>query len=178
MTTPALQFDAATETYVDVEQLIWHTVHRFYKRHGGDLEELFSRANVIYMDALEKHNLKRAKFTTYLVRKILWGLTKQKQEESIHAEAVSIVKGDALKAVPALRMLKFDVDKFVKELSVDAATVARLTLETPGELLAMMGMKKGLMRARSKVIDYFCGLGWDIERVADSFQEIGEVLAK
>ena len=71
---------AVEQTYMDVENLIRKTVWKFQKKYGGEFDELFAQANLIYMLAYNDYERGRSQFTTWLHFRIIKGLQQQLRE--------------------------------------------------------------------------------------------------
>jgi len=175
---------AQAETYNDVVKLIWHTVHRFAERYGGDREELFSRANEVFMETYEDFDASRSSYSTYLRRMIWWKLleirrTAARRHRLLPTVNFSAVEGerDGMGNFPDHSCSSFRRAEFLAELGEDAAAVVKLALEVPGELMGLVHSQRSQSASlRKMLVNHFRGLGWTIKRVAESFREIKETL--
>jgi len=186
--------DAYAETYEDVEALIWHAVLNFNRRHGGDVEEQISIANLMFMEALERHEQDRSSFVTYLVWKIWWmlmkDLNKQIQRQAARPAIMqrwphkrgALLEGaadddgvfDINEITDRPDRTPFDAEMFMDAASEDAQQVLQMALEFEDELKQEARSKTRTLR--STLRNALCKLGWTMDRITESFGEIREAL--
>ena len=186
--------DAYTETYEDVKALIWHTVLNFNRRHGGDVEEQMSIANLMFMEALERYEQDRSSFVTYLVWKIWWmlmkDLNKQIQRQAARPAIMQRWVGkrgplteraadddgvfDINEITDRPDRTPFDAEMFIADASEDAQQVLQMALEFEVELKQEVRSKTRTLR--STLRDALRKLGWTMDRITESFGEIREAL--
>lgn len=167
--------DAITETYQDIQNLIYDVVWKFKKAHGGDFDEMVSEANVIYMDAYLNHNPNRANFTSWLYRKLIWGLSERHRTLLLknHREQTS---GEMYEfSSPTVRRPFYEL---LTELGQDARTIVELILEMP-EVMEQNALSNGttprnIQSALHIYLKTF--FGWTEKHVLDTFREIAEVI--
>lgn len=158
------------DTYADVEKLIYHVANKFRAKHGGDIEELISEANVAFMKAYKHFNPKRgAKFSTFL-HWVIWN------------HLLSFAKKPSLPVVDAGQVLDnqpeaFLVWDFIDGLTEDAAIVVDLVFASPAELIESAEGKGNQARNwRSSIRDYLLQRGWGTDRIINCFSEIAAAL--
>lgn len=173
---------AKTHTYDDVKRLIYQTVHRFYKRYGGDLQELQAQANLIFLESYESHDPEKAQFSTWLVFTLWKRLQGNLRRDLRHRELAPTV---ALGNITMPDRTHFDLDQFMDELSEDARTVASLVLDLPMDIrlsLETRKQRKGWDRQtpceniKGALVEFLWDLGWTTQRIGESFREIGLAL--
>ena len=72
----------------------------------------------------------------------------------------------------------FQMSEFVEELSTDGKLIIQLIFDTPAELAEEIAAKGGHARnIRRTIKTYLKEIGWTYHRIAESFEEIGEVLS-
>lgn len=168
------------ETWQASESFVSQTVHAFYRRYGGDLEELFSEARLHFMKALRSHDPTKG-LLGRRVRKVVWyGLLDTKRIQTKRASKLPRVHRfdvrqgkvrpdeagtDDLGQLPARR--SFDVDRFLADLSEDASVVVKMALEKP---------RPAVGQVRDLIESILCDLGWAYRRVREAFDEIRDVL--
>lgn len=171
------------ETYQDVEKLIYHAVHKFYKSHGGDIDEMIGVANQVFMDSYEAFDASKGTFTGFLYLNItrrlqdLYWHEKRRKTMSLDSETED---GTTFAGqVEDYRTSKdFDLMEFAEGMSQDAMEVLKLVLESPAELASVAMGKGGNPRNwRSTVREFLYGMGWSGERISESFEEISGALA-
>lgn len=170
-----------TETYRDVEKLIYKEVGSFQKRFGGDFDELLSEANLAFMRAYKAYDLTRGEFTTLLVTSIRHGMMnvlrsrmKANSRKTVSLDAVGC-NDTALAEQLADEMEppKFDLESFAKGLTKDAKTVIEILLDTPTDLESAFFWAGGEERHwKSSIRQYLQSLGWTAVRVKESFLEL------
>lgn len=167
--------DAAAATYQDVQNLIRHTVWKFQRGHGGDFDDLFSRANVIFMEAFFSHNENKASFPTWLCFKIRKGFLEMEREgckKRLPRADLDDVIGERSTGPPR------PFCEVLSELSNDAQTIVELLLELPEGLQDSM-LKHGTHPRHSQAalrVYLKTFFGWTETHVIDTFREIVEVI--
>lgn len=173
------QRGAATETYADVEKLIYDTAWKFRKQFGGDIDELIADANTHFMRAYTATSFDPLKscFTTW-VRNIVWrGLLAD--HTTARRRRVRVIPTDVEFQEPAKEDRSGKIGEMLTELSEDAKMVVSLVLQPPAELYYESVRRGDKPRnLRSALRDYLHTIGWGLERVAESFSEIKDVLSE
>lgn len=180
----ALREIAWTDTYEDVEKLIYDTVHQFNRRYGVDVEESIGVGKEIFMKVLTSpigrggYDRSRGSFTNWLRFKIWHELLERKEKEARNYSRLKRVDVEdwsrfTVAAPPPGRWAEIR-----EELSTDAKMIVHVMLDPPLDVTATL---KALgtptpHRMRRAVMEFFCDLGWSKERVADSFNEIRRVI--
>lgn len=175
-----------TDTYRDVEYLIHHICHLFKEKHGGDFDDLLDVANQVFMDVYRGFREGSAPFTSYLSTCVYRRLLDEKRR-SMRIKTISISgsgrkndyeegRGDIQledKSTPTSSPLNDLLDG----LSEDAKVIVSLVLETPPEIAKIIEGKGGHPKnVRSTIRQHLTEMGWAYTRIAESFQEIGQVL--
>lgn len=160
------------ERYQSVRRMVYGLVIAHVRRYGGDWQEAVQEAHLAYATAADSYDATRGAFTSWVHRHVrlrLMTLTRRRLRRR--------KLGDGVRLPTAVTQQdRFDLRRFIGELSEDAATVVRLVAETPGELL--LGENRSTAAARqSRLAGLLAELGWAGRRVASVFQEIREALA-
>lgn len=163
----AIRKDAITETYIDVEKLIYDTAHKFRKRYGGDLEEIISQANYLFVMSYY-HNYKQINISfTSRVRHYIWhgllsDLRKEHLSKRYREQDIIFHTGPKLGFVELL-----------DEVGNDAKNVINLILDTPEELLTIITDKRcSPKQSRTVIKEHLKKIGWSLDRIRNSFNEI------
>lgn len=174
----ALTMEAVTETYLDVEKLIYDTIHRFIEQYGGDFDEFLSIARESYMLAFNSYDPERAGFVTY-VRCFIWGrLQKTWRVERRRAQILNLNHEYDFSHHPERSENKFDVSEFVEKLSEDGKTVVNLVFDSPIDI-ALSIMERGgdtPNNVRLAIREFLKDVGWSAGRVSNTFREIRKAL--
>jgi DNA-directed RNA polymerase specialized sigma24 family protein len=184
---------AITETYLEVEKLIFDTVHRFIRLYGGDFEEYVAESNVVYMKVYEAFDPERGAFSTLLVTSIWNRLIDVSYDRSeamkVHGASLDAAKDDGgslAEMVADHRPANFNLEEFASDLTEDAKSVLRMVLKSPKEfgphlsdMIEEVAMGKGGENRnwRSTIRNYLWEVGWSVERISKTFSEIGAALA-
>lgn len=173
MATKVAERMALSETYADVERLVYKTCWQFVERHGGEFDECLSIANGAYMEAYRTHTASRSRFSTWLRTCVWYALLNAERAESRRRERTVHDNGPLLDIVAenADGLKRLSTDGLLSELGDDAATVVRITLDAGRELAAMASFRKAPDH-RSAICQYLHGVGWTMDRIAESFREI------
>ncbi len=177
------------ETYEEVRDLIYHMVHLFRRRHGGDWDELVAEANFIYAKAYRGFDPDNGcPFTDYLCVSIYRGLLRCKQKEMKEKQLVPISldmrtdTSDNAKLVDILPDLTPDISAIIRqieELPDDASIVIDLIISSPKEFLSVLldsGPMYNVKCWRGILRRYLRKMGWTNRRVSESFDDIGNAL--
>jgi len=169
--TEGLFADAVTETYNDVIGLIWEQVHKHKARYGGDLDELFSRANFIFMRAYKTHNPNCASFITW-VRARVWNdlfdmmRKDQRRDIRVNMQGSEIIENDDAEAV----VNDYSVCKLKSKLSSEGCFVVDITLNTN-----IPYTKTGNI-SFFRLTKHLEALGWANNQIITTFKEIRKAL--
>lgn len=179
MTT--LEADIADETFADLKNLVYKTVHAFIGRRPVPpqaREELISDGLYYYAKAVKSFDpAKGVKLGTWVATKVRYGLlTNQKRTREFartRPEAVT----DTLDRTPVRDPAPFDPNDLLYELREDAGLVVRLVLDSPGELWEAAGGRVSPHAARTRLAAVLEGMGWQAGKIRGVFKEIAGVLA-
>ena len=166
--------DPRTETYRDVEKLIYRTCYDFARRYGGDIDELVSTGNEAYACAYNSYDPSRnALFSTWVRTQVWYALMNERKARYRIRERCA---GDDTETW-ARNESEFDMDEFAIGLSPDSQHILGL-LQTPPAALADVATAKGDhgINWRSTLKSYLRAAGWTHARVAESFAEIAQAL--
>jgi DNA-directed RNA polymerase specialized sigma24 family protein len=174
-----------TETYADVQKLIWHTCHRFARRNGGDVEEYVAEANVVYLKVYESWSPNMGtKFSGYLVtciwRRLIGVRNHARRHKPVWHASLDVeqpngrtMASQVVDDRPEYRSL-YDL---VATLSADAAAVVQLVVDAPADLLAVAQGKGGQPRNwASSLRTRLRKAGWEPKRITETFEEIAGAL--
>lgn len=151
---------ALTETYSDAISVIQKTVYRFWRKYGGDIRELMAEANFHFMTAYAKYEQDKGSFDGFVSFIVFKQLL-----ESLRLTTRRRAKLGTQQGLEGLEEQQntFRMFEFLEELSQDAATVVRVLFELDQP-------NKGKLRSALN------NLGWTANRIAESFQEITNIL--
>lgn len=176
-----------SEEYKNYEKLVYHTVHRFVKKYGGDSEEYIAEANVVFLNAFEKFDRTAGyRFSTYLVRSIWNRLLNVAKREMDHNRRynTSLDSGpDGLASRASLVPDSGDSGWAFEDLGHNARTVLDLVLRAPAEIRASLSFTDGLSISetakewKKAIRGYFKHRGLDMRVVDRAFDEIREAMA-
>jgi len=160
--------NAVSETYKDVEKLVYKAAWDFKRRHGGEIDDLISRANEIYLDVFRSHDAGKSPFTRWLRYKILCGLMDDLRRVLYRQATIAQELRPDMTDLPQRTLgsiLRGD------QVSGDIHDILHLIGESPSELRSLMRIHK-----RNGLWDYLRGFGWPARRIQESFEEITEAL--
>lgn len=166
---------AITETYYDVENLIFDTIRKFQQRYGGDFEDYASLANEIFLRAYRTYQPGKGKFTSWLVYLVRIQMLEMVRRGAMRNARLPRVYPEMEKMTKE----SFSLRDFTFELSDDAQTIIHMIFEMPNDVkLAVMerGGPDEPRNIRSGVREVLSDLGWAGDRIKESFNEIREAL--
>lgn len=171
---------ACTETYLDVQKMIFKVAHTYSHRNGLPFDEVLSAAHFVFMRAFHyryRPKGKPASFSTRLYNSLNWELRDFLKKESKHQghleineEIVGAQEYDA----------NFRVMLDTEQLSEDAKAIVALVLDRSEELTPLLRWqnvqgKKGYLAALE---EHLSDLGWTVDRVQESFAELRFLFSK
>jgi len=174
-----LRKDILTETYIDVENLIYDIVWKFIRKRGGDFEELAAEANLLYVLAFDSYNESKGAFSTWIhfcVWKGLLNFIKQTRQENRYGVAFcGLDEGEG--QVLGKKSCPFSLSEMLEEISEDSKTLISLVFAPP-EAITKRELEKGLSPCKTRVYlkGYLYTLGWTSKQIRTSFREIREIL--
>ncbi len=149
--------------YESVVNLLKDCVYKLQLKTGyTDTDELMSEANWAFLLACEKYDPKRGSFSNYVWIKVTGHLLtyygnrvreKKREEEGVKGRQISE---------------RFNLKRFLFELSEDARILSSLSLEPPAS--------HKRHSQRETLIAYLKDCGWSMFRIRKGFQEIQEAL--
>lgn len=163
--------DAITDTFADAEKLIHAVVWRFFRQHGGDLEEMQQEAMLFFTESYRNYNGERAAFTTWLQSSIWWGLlnhARKPKQRRVFPD---------LERLPARR--ESALSAVLEGLSEEGRQVAELALNPPPDvrLTARSGHGESMpLSMRHGIKRYLKDCGWNANRIRTAFNEIQQAL--
>jgi hypothetical protein len=171
-----------TETFVDVEAMLWGIVNKFIEKHGlifGTRDELFSDTAVAFVKAYDAYDPESdADFSTYLYYKAHYALVdrvKKAHRRKVKVLERTINENDAEPIEKEPRWIQF-----LANLSDDAKAVVMLVIDTPIGLTRIIerdfGSKLNRMGVRLTLKSYLSGAGWSDRRIRNTFREITDNL--
>jgi len=178
--TMTLREDALTETYYDVEKLIYDICWKFKGIYGGDFEELAAEANLAYIKAFNKFDGSKGKFSTWL-HFTIWKRLLNFRVNFTHP----VRYGRTIEYVemihPASMVHENTEHRFVDlldEVKADAQEIINLFLDIP-EVVQVRAIEKGgrAQNLRTSMKEYARHtLGWTHARIRETFQELTELM--
>jgi len=181
-------YNTSSELYEDVKRLIWDTCHKFVSRYGGDLDECFADASLLYMRALRAYDPnKGGSFSTILRWHVWGGLLDNLRKQAGRNSRFTRQAEEHIHVAPDRS--HFDVMAFKRSLSKDASLVIHLLIATPGDLQLIAksaGIDATSSLAKKKDPNYRLvklGItrwlrewGWEYSRIVKSYREIAEAI--
>ncbi len=174
--------------YPRVERLIQKICRKFHWRYGGDWDEIMSEANWAYVRAVKQWNPERSKLGTWVQTKVQFHLLQLREDRCKRLAREKTILNNPCWVEPSMtRTLhdegnkterhelipapeSFDIRAFLRLLSYDARCVVRQALSPKLSLIQSQ-------YRRDHLAQLLVDLGWAIERIINTFQEIQEALA-
>ena len=156
------------ETFEDVKHLILQEAKRHRRNYGGDLEELVAEGNLIFMKAYDgydprlgnpRNTGKFGRRIRFMVRTGLLDAHRTRASRAKHRVDADVDSAPDRK--------RFYLDHFLRELSPEAAALARTVVEKH-------------RKARNHNLDWVYGMlkdiGWSLKQILKAFDEIADAL--
>jgi len=160
------------ETYQDLQNLIYYTIHKFIKTYGGEFDELLSISNYYFVKyGYGKHNGKSniASWTTFCIWR---GMLEHQRKQAIAHRR----RPEDFKIAQYPPSNRIDI---IDELSEDAKHILSLVFKTPEELLTTIQNKGGSTKQVKPVLRrHLLKIGWSAKQIRESFNQITEAISK
>ena len=182
-----LRKEILTATYEDMQNLIFETAWKYWRRNGGDIEDLVGQANLSFIRAVDSYDESKSELTTwivvcinqdlrnYMVREYRQTHISIIDEKIKHSHLSVSNEGEHLDIQDSYNSIS--VMELLDEMEKDAHIILQLFLETPKEVIMNvleegrhMNHLQGYMRRRLR--NRLRQMGWTIERIKKSFNEI------
>lgn len=169
---------AITETFDDVQNLMFQYAHKFHKQYGGDWDEWVSEGQEIFMKAYTRYEPTKGSFVTwfaFFLQKLFMEKVRRQTMRNVRHRKVDMDLYLYVKPRKA-----FDLEELGRDLSDDARMVVQLMLETPNDLKLCFAEQKKNIRFRDRIlnglIQFLSDIGWQQDRVFDAFDEVSQAL--
>lgn len=169
------------EAYALVKNLMFDQVHKFYRRYGGDREELigqageaFARGHAEFVSGttVGGHPIKDSYATS--IRRWVWFVLFDKMRARIAKNDLTEAIGERDFEDPSA---SFDAVGWAEEISDDARAVVQLIVEPPRGLRLAAERRGGTARNyRSTVREWLADRGWPTARINAAFAQIKDAL--
>ena len=163
-------------TYETHAPLVGRAASAFWRRYGGDWEELQQEACYHYARARNEYDPARSADVEQFVLCTVWGgLLDTKIVQARRARLLPRTKLPS--ALPARRTDQLTLLR--RELGEDAAEVLALLQDPPAEMRRTVHQRDprwGPAAVRAGLVDYLKSRGWCALRIAECFGEIEEAL--
>lgn len=192
-------------TYQDVQETVVKLARALKKRYGGDVDEYLSDANYLFMQACKGHNPDKGNFKSRLVFVIYNGIKDRVRQQSKRNKLLHRIHTSQrrnrktfgedfnqwldsnytthqqkhcvnLNELPEQANQK--IWDMMEEMSEDATTVLRAIIDPPVDVIVDAG-RDNLDKPdtiQNAVVKYLRELGWCLERIVESFDEIRRAL--
>lgn len=159
-------------TYKKVELLVYKTAALYWRRHGGDLDELTAEGNLAFCQAVRTYDPARGKFSTWLVEKIHHHYLRLYEKSKTTIKTVGLAFDPSRPGHKSTK--RVDWEDYLSKLSGDAREYVAACIDSPPAVIRALH-RKGLptpCRVRKVVRKYLrlCR-GWGKKRVHKAFHE-------
>jgi hypothetical protein len=165
-----------TENYLGIKPMIQKIVHQT-PIIGLSPDEVFSEANLAFMNANETFDPKKGAFTTHVYHKVTNHLKELRRTTAKDHRRMQVTTIEYLNQYPSKERPEFNMVEFIGDLSEKAGVVVALTLLSPDS--------KGWKRKRRsnssysyklELYRYLKSIGWTYAEIKDAFSEIRKEL--
>lgn len=156
------------ERFYSVEPMMIKLVRQHQSRYGGDWEDLWGRAQELFMRAYKAHNPDSgASFSTWVYKHVWGGLFDDMRVRARrHAKLPRVDWETASLHLVDESVGEFNFESFTEEMSKDAKQVVLLTLTNT----------KGKRKDKRSLVRLLEDLGWEPDRIKETFTEITEAI--
>lgn len=167
------------DAYRSVERMIWKIITGYHKKHGGDLEELKSVADLAFTNAVYTWDESKGKFTTHVWNMVRFALMDNRTAElrqkgfingpGCEADSILVNAEDAHVDLSQVEYKNrtFDLKAFLANLSEEAREMVDV-------VLGLHSNEEPLNE--HKLAEIFQEAGWAASEFLRAFKEIAEAL--
>ena len=174
-----LQQDIATETYKDTLKLIRKCVWRhIYKCNipSTEFEELFSVANLFFMQAFDSYDYTKAEFTTWLYTQITFRLLQHTRDESKKFHSLQKQHTEAEVNRSLIHHTAQDTIDLLDELSPDGKLLLALFESGEADIKKVYNHCK-IKQGTKPIFKYLLRLGWTRKQILTGLRDIKNLLS-
>lgn len=176
-----LRKEILTETYEDVQKLIFEGAWKFWNLYGGDIRDLIAQANLIFIEAFDSYNPNRgALLTTWIAFKVKKGLIDYLKNGNVYKSKHTSIDDEFIRTYPASKNENFSVMELLDEMGQDSHVVLQLFFEIPKDVMVnILNSKKKSDHVRSairrRLRNRLRQMGWTMKRTKKAFEQIKSV---
>lgn len=172
-----LQTITQEEAYTKVERMLWGLAIKFSRLRGGDVDDLFSEANVAFCKAYPKFDPDKGELTTLMHHAVWRHLTSYRMNETQkQAKQFGLTEETDVNSVVDDHR-QFDMEDFLEGLSQDARVAVKLLFNSPAKLQKEAEAKGGYAKNwASSLRQLLRDMSWTVEEIKAVFDEIKEAL--
>lgn len=168
-----------TETFEDVERLMYSVIHKYWRRYGGEFDEWRSEGHRVFMRAYTTYKPENGSFHSWfyflLVKLFMERIRRETMHNVRHRREYMDFSYLASRSTKA-----FDADDYcdVLGLSDDARWVVELVTDSPFDIrLALCDKEDARSNVKGALKEFLRDAGWSTKRIFESFREIREALS-
>lgn len=167
--------DAMAETFSDLRGVIEGLAVKTALKYRMDIDEMKSLAYEGFVEAFGTFDPKKGTFRTHACQKV-WSKLQEYHRTFMRRIVLTKQKEYDLSLIQDNLDDSWFID-FLDSLSDDAKIVAKLTIDSPKDIIHVI-VTKGDSPAirRSAIREYLKDIGWTAARIAESINEIGDAL--
>lgn len=169
------------ERFEEVRLVFFGVCDKFWRKYGGDFEDVISKGHELFMEILISHDPRRSELGADVRFRVWKGLLEDREAEARRRRLFPIDPRPDLDLIEARPDLgQFDIKSFLEDLTTDVQTVVRLALDTPrpvAKAAAARGGKMGYYAdLRHAIKQYLLTAGWSQRRVYGGFAGVREAI--
>ena len=183
MNLTATQQDAMAEAFEDLKNMLYTLVKRFRARYRltgtrFEFDELMAEANYQFVEAWIRYDGEHGSIQTWVYYRVWINLFEKFRRYTRTASRTPIqtlsnkLGSCPLDTLPNKTASAIRLVELMDELTEDAATIVKLVIDKPGYVWRAENVSSNKMILRS----YMRQLGWSVQRINNSFEEIASVL--
>jgi len=172
-----LQEDIVAKTYNDMKGLIKKTVYRFYKRYGGDFEELQAEANLLFILSCISYRENKGNLHIWIrwcVWKGLLSYTKSLYKQIPKSITENEQNHQIIKMLEDKKSHLFSSLELFDGVGDDAKTIIHLIWNLPHDLPVKNGNHP--CHVQTSLRKYLRDMGWTYRRIKETFEEVTKII--
>jgi hypothetical protein len=178
-----LEKDILSESFLDMQKMIFKVVWKHYGRYCGDLDELMSEAQERFLYAHTHHDESKGELSTYVYHTVKYGLLEYERKRKNKRRKCSVVSLEDLKTRDASQLevskKEPDLTSLLFQVGEDCKNIIYLIIYPPYDFCDEMNEYRKPSEWKDCIQEYLhFRMKWSLQRITMAFTELKEALTE
>jgi hypothetical protein len=180
----SLEKDILSESFVDMQKMIFKIVWGHYRAYGGDLDSLMSEGQLGFLQAHAEHDEKKGALSTYvhqIVNYRLMDFERQRLQEQNRCCVVSLESPGTCEEAYQIAMPEKEPNlaSLLLQVGEDCKNIVHLILHPPHDFCEEMNEYEKPVDWKNCLQEYLhFRMKWSLRRISTAFDELKEALTE